>query len=436
MADPQVARRRGGAFTAARGFAVSLALVACGGPPELARLEVWSHAGRVEERAALAAELARFERARGIALDVTWIPEGSYHAQVRAAAAAGDLPDLLELDGPYVALFAWQDRLRPLDGRLAPGALDDLLPSLVEQGTFRGRFYAAGLFDSGLGLWARRARLREIGARLPASAAEAWSVDELERILELLAARDPDGAVLDLKLDYRGEWFAYGFLPALESAGGGIIAGEPPRARGALDSAGSIAALARIQRWIGSGRVDANLDDAAFVDGRVTLSWVGHWEYPRYREAAGDDLALLPLPDFGTGSRTGLGSWCWAIPRRARRPDDAARLLEHLLSAGAVGRIAAANGGVPGTRAALAASADYGPGGPLRLYAEQLLAGRGVPRPRTPAYPLASSVFERAFLDLRAGTAPAARFGRAARAIDREIEDNRGYPPAAEEDRS
>ena len=42
------------------------------------------------------------------------------------------------------------------------------------------------------------------------------------------------------------------------------------------------------------------------------LSWVGHWMFTLYDENLGDDLILLPLPDFGTGSKGAMGSWNWA----------------------------------------------------------------------------------------------------------------------------
>ena len=46
------------------------------------------------------------------------------------------------------------------------------------------------------------------------------------------------------------------------------------------------------------GYVDPNIDDAAFTKKRVALSWVGHWVYQDYVLAAGDDLVVLPLPNF------------------------------------------------------------------------------------------------------------------------------------------
>ena len=394
-------------------------------------VEVWAHAGQPSERATLEAQVARFNaRPDPLRVRVTFLPEGSYTAQVQASAAAGRLPDLLDLDGPYVPLFAWQGHLRPLGDVLPDAVLSDVLPSILEQGRWRGELYAVGSFDSGLGLYARRGALRDLGVRIPAGPAEAWTAAELTEVLERLAEADRDGAVLDLKLNYAGEWFPYAFQPALRSGAGGLLARRAARpvAGGTLDGPASQAVLGILQGWIRSGRVDPNLDDAAFVSGRVALSWSGHWDFPSYDRALGDDLVVLPLPDFGQGTRTGQGSWMWAVPRGAREPRGAAAFLSFLLRPEEVLAVAEANGAVPGTRAAAARSGRYGVGGPLRLFLRQLDEGWAVPRPRTPAYPFVSSVFQDVFAALRNGEDLPPVLDRAARSIDREIEDNRGYP--------
>lgn len=394
------------------------------------RLEVWAHAGRAEERAVTTAQVQAFDAARDdLEVELTFLPEGSYGGQVQAAIAAGTLPDVLELDGPTVARAAWQGALQPLD-QLLPGSLvEDLLPSLREQGRYDGRLWSVGQFDSGLGLYVRRGVVTAAGGRLPASPAEAWSADELDGLLARLAADDPDGAVIDLKLNYPDEFFTWAFAPVLTSAGGGLVDSATGRAAGVLDGAASVAALARIQGWFERGLVDPNLDDAAFTAGRVAISWVGHWEYERYRKAAGDDLALVPLPDFGHGSRTGEGSWCWTVTRHARDPAAAAALLELLLAPDRILAMTDANGAVPATRTAIARAPRFSPGGPLALYVTQLDGPWAVPRPRTPGYPTISAAFARAFRDIRDGADVAAVLHRAAAAIDRDRADNRGYPP-------
>ncbi len=397
--------------------------------PGVVQLQAWVHAGQEKERLVIQDQVARFNQVQpAIQIELTMIPERSYNAQVQAAAMAGDLPDLLEVDGPYVANYVWQGHLQPLDGLLSPELLADLLPSIVNQGTYQGRLYGVGVFDSGLGLYGRRSMLLRAGARLPAGPAEAWSAQEFAELLAALAKDDDDGAVLDLKLNYPGEWFTYAFSPIIQSAGADLVnRRDYQSAIGVLNSPAAVRAMSQLQSWLTAGYVDANVDDAAFASGRVALSWAGHWEYPRYQEVSGADLVVLPLPDFGRGSRTGQGSWCWGLTASGDKATAAATFLHFLLQPVEVLTMATANGAVPATRRALASSKLYGPQGPLRLFADQLDQGFSVPRPQTPAYPLITSAFQRAFHDIRHNSDVRATLDKAVAVIDQDIADNKGY---------
>ncbi|MEJ2392909.1 MAG: extracellular solute-binding protein [Gammaproteobacteria bacterium] len=284
----------------------------------------WAHAGQASERAVLQRQIAQFNRQHykhPIAL--TFIPERQYNAQVQAAALAGDLPDVLEFDGPYLYNYIWQQQLRPLDKLLPRKLIDDLLPSIIKQGTYGHHLYSIGVYDSGLGLYARKSALQKIHARIPRSAADAWSVAEFDQILAELAKRDPDRAVLDLKLNYTGEWYTYAFSPVIESAGGDLIDRRTYQtSNGFINSPAAVAALQQVQHWIQRGWVDPNLDDAAFVSGRVALSWSGHWEYARYKRAWGNDLLVLPLPKQNRTGLMELGDHGWreTPPCRCRLP--------------------------------------------------------------------------------------------------------------------
>ncbi|MGR9073426.1 MAG: extracellular solute-binding protein [Gammaproteobacteria bacterium] len=391
------------------------------------RIEVWAHAGQEAERRVLKEQVGRFNANRSeVEARLTLIPEGSYNAQLQAAAAAGDLPDIFELDGPYLALFAWQGRLRILDRLLPPGLVADLLPSVKAQGMYRGRLWAVGAYDSGLCLYADRSGLERAGIRIPALE-RPWLLDEFQEILGHLARSDPDGRVLDLKLNYAGEWYTYAFSPLLRSAGGGLASAESG-AGGILNGPASVAAMAAVQGWILQGLVDPNIDDAAFASGRVALAFGGHWNYARYREKLRNRLLLLPLPDFGKGPKTGQGSWLWAVAAESRNTAAAARFLTFLLSPPEILAMTSANGAVPSTRTAAALSPDYRPGGPLHLFVRQLEGGYAVPRPNTPAYPVITAEFQKAFDRIRSGADVASALDRAAEAVDNEIEDNRGYP--------
>ena len=402
-------------------------------PAGIMVLQAWAHAGQAAERQVLQSQVTRFnQQSACIDINLIFIPEKHYNAQVQAAALAGDLPDILEFDGPYLYNYIWQNHLLPLESLLPTSVINDLLPSIVDQGSLGQHLYSVGIFDSGLGLYARRSTLQRISARIPITAADAWNIDEFDAIVQQLAQQDNDHAVLDLKLNYTGEWFTFGFSPILQSAGEDLIErNHYQTSTGVLNSTKAVFAMQRLQNWIQQGLVDPNLDDAAFITGRVALSWTGHWDYERYKEAWQDDLIVLSLPDFGFGSKTGQGSWNWGITNKSRYPGAAAEFLRFLLKTEEVLAMSNANGTVPGTHSALHLSKYYGKNGELRLFADQLLQGVAVPRPKTPAYPVITTVFQQAFQQIRHGADVKQVLDNAAQKIDQDIRDNQGYPFAS-----
>jgi multiple sugar transport system substrate-binding protein len=393
------------------------------------RIDAWFHTGQERERQTIQDQVARFNQLDpAIQVKLTLIPERSYNSQVQAAAIAGDLPDILEFDGPYLYNYVWQGHLKPLDKLLPDEVKADLLPSIIEQGSYQGHLYGIGTFDSGLGFYARRSRLQHAGVRIPKGPENAWTAKEFKAVLKALARKDDDGAVLDLKLNYGGEWFSYAFSPLIQSAGGDLIdRNDYQSAAGKLNGPAAVSAMQAFQSWIHGGYVDPNLDDGAFTSGRVALSWAGHWEYLRYSAAAGDDLVVLPLPNMGKGSRTGQGSWVWGITATGPHADAAASFLKFLLQTDEVLAMADANGAVPATRSAITRSKLYRADGPLHLYVDQLTGGYAVPRPQTPAYPVITSAFQAAFMDIRNNGNVQAALDKAAAAIDQDIADNKGY---------
>jgi multiple sugar transport system substrate-binding protein len=413
----------------------SLQIFGKASPPENRQgiLRVWAHSGQAAERQVLEQQVKRFNSSqKATTVRLTFIPEGSYNAQVQAAALSRDLPDVLEFDGPFVYNYVWQQNLVPMDKLISESVKQDLLPSILQQGTYQGQLYSVATFDSGLGLYGRRSQLQAAGIRIPQGNQDAWTVAEFDRALAALADRDRDRQVLDLKLNLRGEWATYGFSPIIQSAGGDLIQRSTDRtANSSLNSPEAVAAMQSVQNWIKKGYVDPNIDDAAFTSDRVALSWVGHWVYKDYAKAVGKDLVILPLPNFGQGSKTAQGSWNWGITTNCPTQQcqkSAMQFLEFLLQPQEVLAMANVNGAVPGTKRAIAQSQLYAPNGPLRLFAEQLLAGQTVPRPQTPAYPVITSAFQEAFANIRNGLLVKTALDQATTTINLDLQDNQNYP--------
>jgi multiple sugar transport system substrate-binding protein len=401
-------------------------------------ITVWYHVASdpddpsVAERTTVEKQVAAFNRSqRQVRVRLVALPRGDYNRQVRAAAASGTLPDVLDLDGPFLYNYAWSGKLKPLDSCIPRRLLDDLLPSIRQQGTYAGRLWGLGTFDSGLGLFVRPSILREVGARIPTGPDDAWTAAEFTDILHRLrhaGYRRP----LDLKLNYIAstpEWPAYGFSPAVWSAGGDLIDRRSYRtADGVMNGPAAVKALTTIQRWVRDGLVDPDRDDAAFVGGRSPISWVGHWLYPAYSHAFPGDFAIVPLPDFGRGTATGMGSWQWGISASATDGDAGWRFLEFMLQDEQVRQMSTANGAVPARVSVARSSAAFGPGGAEHLYLQQLQGGIARPRPQTPAYPAVTDAFGTAVREIFAGRPVRPALDAAARRVDKDLDVHQGYP--------
>ena len=408
-------------------IAAGMLLSACGsgrtdtttGQDQTTELEVWMHAGSPAERRIMQEQVTHFNTMQySVRVNVVILPAESYEGQVREAAGAGTLPDILDFNGPSIHEYIQRGSLVPLDKLLTDNSRLDLFPAIIGQGMYRGRIYTVSSFDTGLGVYARRSMLRKAGVRVPESLENAWSAAEFGRVLRRLAAHDADGAVLDLGLGAKGEWYSYAFLPVVQSAGGDLVDRDSYRtAAGRLNREGVVAAMVQLQSWVRQGYVDMGGDDDAFLRGRVALSWRDHTAFRRYDGQYPGDVVLLPLPDFGHGPRTAQGGWGWALTTACRDRQAAMQFLEYLLQTEQVLAMAEAGAGIPATRSAAARAALYRDDGPLHLFVPQLETAV-TSRPSLPAYPILSAEFQRTFDDIMHGADVRSALDAAVEAID------------------
>lgn len=362
---------------------------------------LWFHSGQGSERDELNKQIDAFNASQSQwVISPLQVPEGSYNDQVRAAALAGDLPCVLDFDGPFIYSYVFAGDLIPLDDYVSQDLINDTLPSIISQGTVDGKLYSLGQFDSGLAIWGNRSMLEKAGVRIPDSIDNPWTLDEFNSAMDALAAVIPDnGYVIDFKFGYTGEWYSYGFGPMIRSFGGDTINRDGyDTAEGYLNGDAAVAWGNWFQSLFEKGYATATpVDaDADFTEGRVPLSWVGHWMYNPYKDALGDNLVLIPVPDFGHGAVTGMGSWNWGITKGCANPDGAWAFIQYLMSPENTASMANANGAIPSRISALDADPRYNEGGDLYIYRQQLEQGVAVPRAQTAVYPTISTAMEEA----------------------------------------
>ncbi|MGZ8913868.1 MAG: ABC transporter substrate-binding protein [Methylobacter sp.] len=413
-------------------------------------INLWTHSDvTIGEHTVLEASAARYNAGRhGYRIEIRPFDKNVYDDQVNKAAANGSLPCLLEADGPFLYLLAWRGYLQPIGQFLPKPLLDDVLPSILAQGRYEGRLYSLGQFDSGLALWGNRRLLNDAGVRIPTLQAP-WTLAEFEQVLDKLSKLPGTVAAIEMGTNTSSsEFYPYAFSPILQGFGGDLIDRSQNRsAKGMLDGAPSVTAMTHFQQWFKKGwaKQDAVLTEVNgqrkvvlnrfdqpandyFAGGKAALSWQGHWLYRRYSRELGKNLVLLPLPDFGRGIKTGMGSWSFAVSSTCSDPAAAADFLGFLMSEQEILRMTDVNGAVPARRSVLAKSPLYGEHGPLRLYTQQINAGFAVPRPPTPAYSAISKAFANAAVAIIAGADVQTELSQAAAVIDQDAAENFGYP--------
>ncbi len=116
----------------------------------------------------------------GVTITMNELGEGAYETSLKSAAAAGEMPDIVDMDGPFLYEFAWAGLLRDIKSCFTEDELAAFLPSIIQQGTYQDTLYSLGTFDSGLGLWAHKSMLDAVGARIPTGPDDAWTVEEFD----------------------------------------------------------------------------------------------------------------------------------------------------------------------------------------------------------------------------------------------------------------
>jgi multiple sugar transport system substrate-binding protein len=229
------------------------------------------------------------------------------------------------------------------------------------------------------------------------------------------------------------EFPSFLYMPFVWSGGGDIMSPDQTTADGYLNSEEAIAALEAAQRWHTEGYTARNEDDACFQEeGRCALSMVGHWVLAQYQEAfedrgIGDELIALPLPNFGEGTRTGMGSFVLAANSESDA-DAVWEFIEFALSPEQVARYSEATGGIPARQSVAEESELYRDGALLEQWPIQSEGGYAQTRPTHPGYPTISAAFGQVIDDMIDGASVRELVDEAVDDIDSDLADNDGYP--------
>lgn len=378
----------------------------------------------------------RFEEANpGTTIELINTPHDGYNEKVGAAVSAKALPDIMELDAPFLANYVWSGFLQPISGLIDKSVLDDMTASNVAQGTYPidKQLYAIGLTDSTVALYGSRKQLTELGIRIPKSVDDAWTKDEFEAALLTLSKAPGVKWPIDLFRAYgtKSEWITYGYEPLFISMGCDVIDRSTWKAAGMLDGPTCVAAAKMMQGWAQKGWIvpQSAGSNQFYAPGRpAALAWGGHWFYAEAHAQMGDDVVVIPLPKFGEKGASPDGTWIYAVTKAASDPVLAGKFISFMLQDQAYRAAYRDHAGFPGLKSFGAASPLYAEGGPMTIAFEQA-DKTAVPRPPHPAYPTITLAFQQAMTNIFDGADVQEELSKAAKKIDADIADNDGYPP-------
>lgn len=260
-------------------------------------------------------------------------------------------PDLVEFGNSQVLTFTSAGALSDISDLQEELGGDDLLPSLVEAGTYDGALYAAPFYAGARLVYYRKSLLEAAGIAVPTS------IDELNDAVVALKNANPEGVPN----------FSGIFLPAKDygvsaawifTRGAKFAVQEGETWEGDLTTPAGLAGLEDLQDLYANActvSATATLEEARDPSAPYNRREAGMFvalnnQFPKVDAALADDTGFFPFPGEEPGSvgKVFAGGSNIAIPAMSRNQEAAKDLLRLVFQADFMTPFAAEGGWVPG----------------------------------------------------------------------------------------
>jgi len=257
--------------------------------------------------------------------------------KLTTSLASSDSPDVIELGNTQAQAFEAAGALKDLTADKAALGGDDLLQSLVEAGTYDGKFYGVPYYAGARVILYRKDLFAKSGLSVPTT------IDEMMAAATKLKADNASTANFSGMYLPGKNWFAA--LPFIWVNGGDIAVQDGSAWKGALASDKSVQGLTEFQKFIQetSGAPkdgDDSKDYIAFCNGEVGMMPAPGWKPGQIinKDDGCPDMEAnigafaMPGLTAGTTSPAFLGGSNLAISAASKHPDLATELLKILVS--------------------------------------------------------------------------------------------------------
>jgi len=257
--------------------------------------------------------------------------------KLTTALSSSDSPDIIELGNTQAQAFEAAGALEDLTAQKAALGGDDLLQSLVEAGTYNGKFYGVPYYAGARVVLYRKDLFEKSGIAIPTT------IDELMAAATKLKADNASTPNFSGMYLPGKNWFAA--LPFIWVNGGDIAVQDGGSWKGVLDSDQSVQGLTEFQKFIEqtSGAPkdgDDSKDYLAFCNGEVGMMPAPGWKPGQIVNkddgcpAMEANIGAFAMPGLtaGTTSPAFLGGSNLAVSAKSKNPELANELLKILVS--------------------------------------------------------------------------------------------------------
>ncbi|WP_159881522.1 ABC transporter substrate-binding protein [Paenibacillus puerhi] len=383
-------------------------------------LKMWVHETNEKEDSFYRERIASFNKAHEGKIKVTLqgIPRGQsgtgYEDKINASIAAGELPDLLDLDGPNAAAYAKSGVIAPLDEHITKADLTDFVESIIQQGTYNNKLYMLGAMEASVVLYYNKKALEEAGIPIAKSVSEAWTMDQFYEYAKKL--KKGDSYPVNFFMNYGvNEWQTFMGAPFVWSNGGDLIAADGSTTEGKLNSPETAEALTMIGKFFKDGLATLTPGEKDWEEQKSVLALGGPWIAG---DTKGYEWGMMPMPKFDV-AKSPSGSWGYAITTQTKHPKEAAEVVKWMTNVETAVGLSNVTGMPPSRKSAFDQLPQYNEY-PQKIIMEQL-KNTAQARPRTPAYPMLSKEFAMLFYAAAAGEDIKPLLNEAVKRIDQSI---------------
>lgn len=273
-----------------------------------------------------------------------------YWDKLATTTAAKDAPDVIQMDESYIAAYGSRGSLADLDAMADRLPMKDMDAAILDTGKVKGKTYGVPIGITNLAIAVNVPLMEKAGIPIPDD--KTWTWDDYQKLgTQLTEKLGPDAwgnggaGTSTIDLGYWARQRGEEVFPA---------EGQKPLSKETVQSwfeygkdliATKAAPPASVQIESLSGPLDATL----LATNKMAMSGMWNTQITAFSTASGSELALLRIPATKAGEPhiVSKASMYWSISSQSSKQEQAAKLINFLMTDPAATKLLTSERGVP-----------------------------------------------------------------------------------------